>query len=107
MLAWPTTSFRHSSHTTVSIAHAGSVGITQTTHAKRQPLRGAGPIVYTIIIGERDENLVQTNLCNRYFGRGRGIGALRLALAEGRTLADIKKRGKLTVGTEAAFEPFK
>ncbi|WP_454688402.1 transporter substrate-binding domain-containing protein [Achromobacter aloeverae] len=29
-----------------------------------------------------------------------------LALAEGGTLADIKKRGKLTVGTEAAYEPF-
>ncbi|VVE03385.1 amino acid ABC transporter substrate-binding protein [Pandoraea horticolens] len=30
----------------------------------------------------------------------------RLAYAEGGTLADIKKRGKLTVGTEAAYEPF-
>lgn len=29
-----------------------------------------------------------------------------LAFAEGGTLADIKKRGKLTVGTEAAYEPF-
>ena len=29
-----------------------------------------------------------------------------LALAEGGTIADIKKRGKLTVGTEAAYEPF-
>jgi len=29
-----------------------------------------------------------------------------LAYAEGGTLADIKKRGKLTVGTEAAYEPF-
>jgi polar amino acid transport system substrate-binding protein len=30
----------------------------------------------------------------------------RLAHAEGGTLADIRKRGKLTVGTEAAYEPF-
>jgi polar amino acid transport system substrate-binding protein len=29
-----------------------------------------------------------------------------LALAEGGTLADIRKRGVLTVGTEAAYEPF-
>ncbi|VVD72108.1 transporter substrate-binding domain-containing protein [Pandoraea terrigena] len=29
-----------------------------------------------------------------------------MAYAEGGTLADIKKRGKLTVGTEAAYEPF-
>src|SRR5258708_14912034 len=28
------------------------------------------------------------------------------AFAEGGTLADIRKRGKLTVGTEAAYEPF-
>src|SRR5471030_1808703 len=28
------------------------------------------------------------------------------AFAEGRTLADIRQRGKLTVGTEAAYEPF-
>ena len=29
-----------------------------------------------------------------------------LAFAEGGTLADIRKRGKLTVGTEAAYEPY-
>lgn len=29
-----------------------------------------------------------------------------LSLAEGGTLADIKKRGQLTVGTEAAYEPY-
>jgi len=29
-----------------------------------------------------------------------------LAFAEGGSLADIRKRGKLTVGTEAAYEPF-
>jgi hypothetical protein len=28
------------------------------------------------------------------------------AFAEGGSLADIRKRGKLTVGTEAAYEPF-
>lgn len=37
---------------------------------------------------------------------GPALALPRLALAEGRTLADIRKRGTLTVGTEAAFEPF-
>jgi polar amino acid transport system substrate-binding protein len=37
---------------------------------------------------------------------GAALALPRLALAEGGTLADIRKRGKLTVGTEAAYEPF-
>ena len=34
------------------------------------------------------------------------IATTSVALAEGGTLADIKKRGQLTVGTEAAYEPY-
>src|ERR1700744_1391751 len=34
------------------------------------------------------------------------LAAPSFAFAEGGSLADIRKRGKLTVGTEAAYEPF-
>lgn len=34
------------------------------------------------------------------------LAASTLAMAEGGSLADIKKRGQLTVGTEAAYEPY-
>ena len=34
------------------------------------------------------------------------LAASGLSFAEGGTLADIKKRGQLTVGTEAAYEPY-
>jgi polar amino acid transport system substrate-binding protein len=37
---------------------------------------------------------------------GAALALPQIALAEGGTLADIKKRGTLTVGTEAAYEPF-
>lgn len=37
---------------------------------------------------------------------GAVLAVPRLAFAEGGTLADIRKRGKLIVGTEAAYEPF-
>ncbi|WP_175762723.1 twin-arginine translocation signal domain-containing protein, partial [Burkholderia anthina] len=33
------------------------------------------------------------------------LAAPSIAFAEGGTLADIRKRGVLTVGTEAAYEP--
>ena len=34
------------------------------------------------------------------------VATTSLALAEGGTIADIKSRGQLTVGTEAAYEPY-
>ena len=34
------------------------------------------------------------------------LAAPSFAYAEGGSLADIRKRGQLTVGTEAAYEPF-
>ena len=34
------------------------------------------------------------------------LATTSLALAEGGSIADIKKRGELTVGTEAAYEPY-
>lgn len=37
---------------------------------------------------------------------GAALALPTIARAEGGTLADIKKRGKLVVGTEAAYEPF-
>ncbi|MDR5780740.1 substrate-binding domain-containing protein [Caballeronia sp. LZ065] len=37
---------------------------------------------------------------------GAALALPSIARAEGGTLADIKKRGKLVVGTEAAYEPF-
>lgn len=37
---------------------------------------------------------------------GAALALPQLALAEGGTLADIRKRGTLMVGTEAAYEPF-
>ena len=37
---------------------------------------------------------------------GAALALPKLAFAEGGTLADIKKRGALMVGTEAAYEPF-
>ncbi|SAK93384.1 extracellular solute-binding protein [Caballeronia hypogeia] len=37
---------------------------------------------------------------------GMALALPTIAHAEGGTLADIKKRGKLVVGTEAAYEPF-
>ncbi|MDR5818660.1 MULTISPECIES: transporter substrate-binding domain-containing protein [unclassified Caballeronia] len=37
---------------------------------------------------------------------GAALALPTIAHAEGGTLADIKKRGKLVVGTEAAYEPF-
>jgi polar amino acid transport system substrate-binding protein len=37
---------------------------------------------------------------------GVALALPQIARAEGGTLADIKQRGKLTVGTEAAYEPF-
>jgi polar amino acid transport system substrate-binding protein len=54
---------------------------------------------------------LMTTFDRRTFLTLAGAGALVLAVpslvfAEGGTLDDIKKRGKLTVGTEAAYEPF-
>lgn len=51
------------------------------------------------------------NLSRRRFvattlAAGAALALPGLAFAEGGSLADIKKRGKLTVGTEAAYEPF-
>src|SRR3978361_143427 len=54
---------------------------------------------------------IMTTFDRRKFLTVAGGVSLALALpsfafAEGGSLADIRKRGKLTVGTEAAYEPF-
>jgi polar amino acid transport system substrate-binding protein len=52
------------------------------------------------------QNWTRRSFIKTTLASGAALALPRLALAEGGTLADIKKRGKLTVGTEAAYEPF-
>ncbi len=46
------------------------------------------------------------NFLRLALGTGAAFALPTTAFAEGGSLADIKKRGKLVVGTEAAYEPF-
>jgi polar amino acid transport system substrate-binding protein len=52
------------------------------------------------------QNWTRRSFIKTTLASGAALALPRLALAEGGRLADIKKRGKLTVGTEAAYEPF-
>jgi polar amino acid transport system substrate-binding protein len=52
------------------------------------------------------KNWTRRSFIKTTLASGAALALPQLAFAEGGTLADIKKRGKLTVGTEAAYEPF-
>ncbi len=52
------------------------------------------------------QNLSRRRFVATTLAAGATLALPSLSFAEGGSLADIKKRGKLTVGTEAAYEPF-
>ena len=52
------------------------------------------------------QNLSRRRFVATTLAAGAALALPSLSYAEGGSLADIKKRGKLTVGTEAAYEPF-
>ncbi|KAG0920669.1 hypothetical protein G6F32_015484 [Rhizopus arrhizus] len=52
------------------------------------------------------QNLSRRRFVTTTLAAGAALALPALSFAEGGSLADIKKRGKLTVGTEAAYEPF-
>ncbi len=60
----------------------------------------------TIYKGKIMQNLSRRRFVATTLAAGAALALPSLSFAEGGSLADIKKRGKLTVGTEAAYEPF-